>query len=95
MRRATRPRPPWETGGGGLPQPRLPCLRDRALSNAERPDALLHQHRVLPRRHLGEVSEDAISAPGLDVALAKGEGSPPRAGRNEGGRRMLRGCCDS
>jgi hypothetical protein len=25
------PRPPWEIGGGGLPQPRFsPCLRERA-----------------------------------------------------------------
>jgi hypothetical protein len=41
---------------------------------------------------LGEVFEGNFGA-GLDVTLAKGEGSPPRAERNEG--RILRGCCDN
>ena len=88
-------RPPPALGDRGRgPTTAVPCLRDRALSNAERPDELPQPASSSASASPGETFEDAISAPGLDVTLAKGEGSPPRAGRNEGGRQILCGCCD-
>jgi hypothetical protein len=65
-----------------------------ALLNAERPDGLLHPALSFCFGvTLGDVFEDAISAPGLDVALVRRDGSPHK-GRNDAADAECYGCCD-